>query len=226
MQFDADALADELLAIPGVVCVVLGGSRATGAADEASDWDFGLYYADMIDPADVRALGYPGEVFAPGDWSRLMDGGAWLRVGSTKVDLIYRQVEAVQHWINEANEGRFSVELLGGFLAGFPSTVLVGEAAIAHVLRGELPVDRPTYPDALRASAPPAWRARRDFSVMYAGMHTQRGDHAVADAMRVRAAIEEAHAVMAERGEWVLNEKGLLARAGVSPAERRFGESR
>ena len=34
--------------------------------------------------------------------------------------------------------------------------------------------------------------------------------------MRVRADFEEAHARLAERGEWALNEKGLLARAGMS----------
>jgi hypothetical protein len=43
-------------------------------------------------------------------------------------------------------------------------------------------------------------------------MHRTKGDDVMVQAMSARAAIEEAHAVMAERGEWVLNEKGLLAR--------------
>jgi hypothetical protein len=47
---------------------------------------------------------------------------------------------------------------------------------------------------------------------MYAGMHAARGDDVMVQAMRARAAVEEAHAVLAERGEWVFNEKGLLAR--------------
>ena len=37
-------IAERLAAIPGVVAVTLGGSRATGTAVEGSDWDFGLYY--------------------------------------------------------------------------------------------------------------------------------------------------------------------------------------
>ena len=206
-------VAARLATVANVVAVVLGGSRATGTNRPDSDWDFGVYYDRTIVPDDVRALGYAGEVFAPGEWSRLMDGGAWFDVDGTKVDVIYRSVQAVGHWIDEANEGRFEVELLGGYVAGFDTTVLVGEVALCTVLHGSLPFEVSSYPDALRRDAPARWRARRDFSLMYAGMHEARSDEVMAAAMRARAAIEEAHAVMAERGEWVLNEKGLLSRA-------------
>jgi hypothetical protein len=210
--FDPDAFADRLQTVPNVVAVVLGGSRAAGTATDASDWDFGIYYDGSLDPASLRAFELPGQVFGTGEWSPLMDGGAWFDVDGTKVDVIYRDVGAVQHWIDEANDGRFKVELLGGFIAGFDTTVLVGEVAICKLLRGEMPFAVTSYPDALRAAAPVAWRARRDFSLMYADMHRTKGDDVMVQAMSARAAIEEAHAVMAERGEWVLNEKGLLAR--------------
>ena len=214
-MFDPDRLADALIAIPNVVSVVLGGSRAAGTHRPDSDWDLGLYYEGSLDADHLRALGHPGQVFGTGEWSPLMDGGAWFDIDGTKVDVIYREVGAVRHWIAEAEAGRFKVELLGGFLAGFDTTVLVGEAAICRPLRGELPFSVAGYPDALRQSAPAAWRARRDFSLMYAEQHAERGDDVLVQAMRARAAIEEAHAVLAERGEWVLNEKGLLARAGL-----------
>ena len=212
-MFDLDALADRLIGIPNVVAVVLGGSRATGTDGPDADWDLGLYYDATLDPAHVRDLGYDGQVFAPGEWSPLMDGGAWLDVDGTKVDLIYREISAVRHWIAEADAGRFKVELLGGYLAGFDTTVLVGEVALSRPLRGTLPFRVDRYPDALRRSAPLHWRSRRDFSLLYADMHARRGDDVMEQAMRARAAIEEAHARLAERGEWVLNEKGLLARA-------------
>jgi hypothetical protein len=35
-----------LAAVPGVVAVVVGGSRATGAAHAASDTDIGLYFSE------------------------------------------------------------------------------------------------------------------------------------------------------------------------------------
>ena len=91
-------LAERLAAIPGVVAVTLGGSRATGTAVEGSDWDFGLYYRDGLDPADITALGWPGRVFAPGEWGTIVNGGAWLTVDGAKVDLIYRDLNEVLRW--------------------------------------------------------------------------------------------------------------------------------
>jgi hypothetical protein len=91
-------LAGQLAAIPGVVAVTLGGSRAAGTAGEDSDWDFGLYNRDRLDPADIIALGWPGRVFAPGEWGDIVNGGAWLTIGGTKVDLIYRNLDEVLHW--------------------------------------------------------------------------------------------------------------------------------
>ena len=215
MAFDPEAFADALARIPTVVAVVLGGSRATGRARPDSDWDFGIYYDGALDTDDVRALGHEGQVSEIGEWSPLMNGGAWFVIDGVKVDVIYRDVAAIAHWISEANEGRFKVELLNGYLAGFPTTVLVGEVALGKVLHGSLPFSVAAFPEALRDTAPSHWRGRRDFHEMYAGFHEKRGDDMLAAANRTRALVEEAHARMAERGEWVLNEKGLLARAGL-----------
>jgi predicted nucleotidyltransferase len=43
----------------GVVAVALGGSRAAGTADAASDWDLGVYYRGGI---DLGALARHGQV--------------------------------------------------------------------------------------------------------------------------------------------------------------------
>jgi hypothetical protein len=40
----------------GVLAVALGGSRAAGTADAASDWDLGLYYRGEIDLTVLRDL--------------------------------------------------------------------------------------------------------------------------------------------------------------------------
>jgi hypothetical protein len=212
---DVDRIADQLSGVGNVRAVVLGGSRAAGTDGPDSDWDLGVYYDGTIDPDELRAFGYDGQVFAAGEWSPLMNGGAWWVIDGVKVDVIYREIGAVQHWIDEAKEGRFHVELLGGFVAGFDTTVLVGEAAICKLLRGTMPFSVPSYPEALRRSAPIAWRARADFSNQIADVYARRGEARMEQALRTRGLVEEAHAVLAERGEWVLNEKGLLARAGV-----------
>jgi len=94
---DADGLSRRLSQIPGVVAVCLGGSRARGAARLESDWDFGLYYRGWIDTAAVRALGYSGEVVEPGAWGRLVNGGAWIEVDGARVDLLFRDLDTVEH---------------------------------------------------------------------------------------------------------------------------------
>ena len=148
-------LAARLAEIPGVVAVTLGGSRATNTAVEGSDWDFGLYYRGRLDPADIRALGWPGRVFAPGEWGRIVNGGAWLTVDGTKVDLIYRDLNVVAHWTAAAEAGEFEIQREVGYVAGIATYVLVGELALGRVLAGELP--RPAFPPKLRQTAPIAW---------------------------------------------------------------------
>jgi hypothetical protein len=45
--------------------------------------------------------------------------------------------------------------------------------------------------------------------------HAEHGRHAQSTGLVVQAATMAAHAVLAARGEWVTNEKTLLARAGL-----------
>src|SRR5215210_7756478 len=125
-------LAERLSRVPGVVAVTLGGSRAQGTHRPDSDWDFGLYYEDAIDPDDVRALGYGWTVVAPGDWAYPMNGGAWLKVEGQTVDLLYRERADVERWTTEAKEGRWELFRMPGYVAGMASYVLVGEASVGR----------------------------------------------------------------------------------------------
>jgi Nucleotidyltransferase domain len=118
----AAMVAERSAQIPGVVAVTLGGSRAQGGHGPDSDWDFGLYYRGRLDPADVAALGWPGRVFAPGErGGGVIIGGAWLQVDGRQVDLHYRDLDDVEHWLAEAHHGRFKVERLPFYLAGIPT---------------------------------------------------------------------------------------------------------
>ncbi|MGS2647610.1 nucleotidyltransferase domain-containing protein [Streptosporangium sp. LJ11] len=74
------ALAQRLARIPGVVAVVLGGSRARGTHRPDSDIDLGLYYRGDLDVTALRALaeqetGEQTELTAPGGWGPWVDGG-------------------------------------------------------------------------------------------------------------------------------------------------------
>ncbi|WP_405505214.1 nucleotidyltransferase domain-containing protein [Streptomyces purpurascens] len=211
-----DTTADRLAALPAVEAVTLGGSRAQGTERPDSDWDLAVYYRGAFDPADLRAVGWEGEVSAIGAWGGgVFNGGAWLTIDGKRVDVHYRDLDVVEHERTEAEAGRFRVEPLMFHLAGIPTYLLVAELAINKVLRGTLP--RPgIYPPALRDTAPAHWHGMATATLAYA-----RAGHAPKSALtQVAGAIalataQTAHAVLAARGEWVTNEKGLVARAGL-----------
>ncbi len=206
-------LAERLSRLPGVIAVTLGGSRAAGTARQDSDSDVALYYRSHISAEDVRALGFEETVVEPGEWGRILDGGARVMIDGRRVELLYRSLDAVEHWLAEAHAGRFEIDRVDGRVAGLPTYVLVGELATCEVLRGELP--RPTFPEALRRNAPPRWRSLAALDLDAAAAAAERGDVVMCVGLLARAAMGEAHARLAERGEWGLSESGIARRAGL-----------
>jgi len=205
--------------LPGCVAVVLGGSRAIGVTGTTSDWDLGLYYRRRIDLAALAAM---GTVHPPGSWGRLMNGGAWLRCGGERVDVLLRDLDVVEYWSRRAEAGEFENDALLGYIAGIPTYTLAAELALGKPLRGEIPSVQ--FPPALALSAPPRWRFSRSFSVAYARMHARRGDIVGATGQTAKAVIEEAHAILCERKQWICNEKRLIETAGLSDVQTLFGK--
>lgn len=213
-------IAARLAQIPGVVAVTLGGSRATGEAGPDSDWDFGLYYERPIQKQDIEALGWPGQVFGIGDWGRIVNGGAWLSVDGVQVDLVYRDLDEVVHWTEQADRGRFQVEREVGYVAGIATYVLAGELALGEVLVGDLP--RPRFSAALRQTAPAFWFHIAEGALHHAEVHAARGDAVAALANATQAVLGIANGILTRRGEWVLNEKRAVDRAGLGALQPRL----
>jgi hypothetical protein len=213
-------IAPRLAAIPGVVAVTLGGSRATNTAVESSDWDFGLYYQGQLDPADVVALGWPGRVFAPGEWGHVVNGGAWLMIDGAKVDLIYRDVDEVERWTAAAEDGLFEIHRQVGYVAGIATYILAGELALGKVLTGELP--RPRFPPKLRQTAPVAWSRLAAGALYNAKVHAGREDATGCLANLCQAVLAAGQGRLAAAGEWILNEKRLVQRAGLGGVQERL----
>ena len=212
-------VAHRLSDLPGVQAITLGGSRAEGTHRPDSDWDFSLYYREAFDPAGIRELGWPGEVFPIGGWGGgVFNGGAWLRVEGRRVDVHYRDLDAVEHQLAEARAGRFGVEPLLFHLIGIPTYIVVAELAVRQVLYGTLP--SPEYPEALRRSAPPRWLADAGRTLDYARTaHAARGHLTDTCGAIAVALASTAHAVLAARGEWITNDKQLIDRAGLRHAD-------
>jgi len=156
---------------------VLGGSRADGTARPDSDWDLGVYYRGpaSFDPAAVRALGHPGYVSALGEWGPVVDGGAWLTVDGTAVDVLFRDLDVVEGWLADAEAGRYAVLDQNGYLAGAPTYLPVGELAGCRHLGGAA-LPRPAFPERLAAAAPGRWAGRASVALLFADAHARGGD--------------------------------------------------
>lgn len=211
-------LVESLIGIPGAVAVArAGGEDPTRPAAPGGEPAYLLYYRGTLDAARLRNLGYEGDVAEPGVWGRLMNGGASLTVEGRRADVIYRDLDAVEHWVAEASEGRFEIDAVDGWLAGMPTYVLVGELASCEALAGELP--RPEFPAALREAATRRWRDTAARALEIAESLASRGDVAGCVGLLAKAAIAAGQARLAERGEWVLGEGGILRRVGLGRSE-------
>jgi predicted nucleotidyltransferase len=215
-------IVPKLAELPGVRAVVLGGSRAQGREGPDSDWDFGVYYRGTFDAELLGRLGHPAHVARPGEWGRIVNGGAWMSVLGQRVDVLLRDLDQVERWSDDARDGRFEIDGVPGHLAGLPTYTVLGEVALARVLTGELPAVE--FPDRLRRVAEARWRWCGGFSLFHADAHLAKDNTVGAAGMAAKAAMETAHGIVASRGVWVLNEKTLIERAGLTEADAIMGE--
>jgi hypothetical protein len=173
--------------------------------------------------SDLGALGHDGFVSGLGEWGPVMHGGAWLTLDGTAVDVLFRDLDTVERWVADAREGRFEGLAQNGYLAGAPTYQVGGETALSVPLAGEVP--RPEFPVALAASAPRRWRARATVSLMFARAHATAGEGVGCVGMLAHATLCAAHATLAERREWVLNETRLVERAGLAGVRAALGRA-
>jgi hypothetical protein len=223
MRAVVEDMARRLAEVPGVVGVLLGGSRARAEHRPDSDWDLGVYYRRDLDLAALRALAGPDvEVAGPGGWGPWVNGGAWLRVGDVAVDWILRDLDRVEQVWADCREGRYEVGVQAGHPLGFWSPCYAGEVALGQVLAdpaGELTELRQrtaAYPEPLRASLTArAWEA--EFLVGVAAKGAARADTLYVALCLSRAVGVLVQALFAADRRWCLNEKGALAVAETLP---------
>lgn len=224
-------LANRLVEIPGVVAVMLGGSRARGAEQPDSDVDLGLYYRPPLDVSGLRALagavaevrtgsGSP-EVTLPGAWGPWVDGGGWLTIDGMAVDWIYRDLDRVSRSWQQALAGDYNFHFQVGHPLGVPDFAYAGEVALGVVLadQGELTAlqeQMTTYPPSL-ARAIVDRLGEATFLLGALPKSALRGDVAFVAGSLFRVVGLCAHAVHARAGRWVISEKGLIEAAGALP---------
>ena len=89
--------------------------------------------------------------------------------------------------------------------------------AVNDVLSGTLP--RPAFTHRLRETAPALWFRLAAGALTIGRVHAERGDTVAALANLTQAVLATAQGRLAAAGEWALNEKRIIERAGLSEAQ-------
>jgi hypothetical protein len=219
-------LTDALAGVPGVRAVVLGGSRARGIASERSDYDIGLYY-DAATPFDIAALrltvaalddrGAAAEVTEIGGWGPWINGGGWLTISGTRVDLLYRDLDRVRGAINECRSGSVLACYQAGHPHAFLTSIYAGEVAVCVPLAdpqgsiAALKALTTPYPERLREALTKKFIWEAQFARDNAQHGRASDDVNYVNGCCFRAIASLCQAICAANGEYLLNEKGAVA---------------
>ncbi len=225
-------IAALLAEVPGVAAIALGGSRARRTAIDASDYDLGLYYGanrpldvDRLRRAAAGLVDDPSltTVTSIGEWGPRVVGGAWLVIGGKKVDLLYREVEAVEAAIAECRAGRVAMSYQPGHPHGFSSAIWMGEVALSVPLHDPLGVlaglkaQTAPFPDALAKAVVDLFLWEVAFSIENGETAVRRGDQTQVAGCAYRALACIGQVLFALNRRYLINEKGALQEAAGFP---------
>ncbi len=228
LQRMVPALAD----VPGIAAIALGGSRARGTATETSDYDIGLYFSagrplDTIELlqavrgfADAREA---AQVTPVGGWGPWIVGGGWLSIAGRKVDLLYRNIEAVAETIEKCRAGEVEIHYQPGHPHGFCSAIWMGEVALCVPLHdpdgrlATLKAATSPYPRALRDAVIRKFDWEILFAIENAELAAGRAEQTHVAGCVYRALACTAQVLFALNERYLINEKGALEEAATLP---------
>jgi predicted nucleotidyltransferase len=225
-------IVQRLADVDGVAAIVLGGSRARGTAHETSDYDLGLYFsADRALDTDQLLEAVKGLVDEPdaaqvtpvGEWGPWIVGGAWLTVARRKVDLLYRNVEAVTAVIASCRAGEITMHYQPGHPHGFCSAIWMGEIALCEVLHdpqgiiAALKTRTVPYPAPLGDALIRRFAWEILFAIENGELAAARDEQTHMAGCAYRALACVAQVLFALNGRYLINEKGALEEAATFP---------
>jgi Nucleotidyltransferase domain len=212
--------------VGGMRAIVLGGSRARGIATERSDYDIGLYY-EASTPLDVDALrtaaaslddrGTAAEITEIGGWGPWINGGGWLTIAGTRVDLLYRDLFRVRAVIDECRAGQVGCHYQPGHPHGFVTAIYAGEVAVCAPLAdpygdiAALKTLTTPYPQKLRDALTKKFMWEAQFALDNARHGRASDDVNYVNGCCFRAIASLCQMLCSANGEYLLNEKGAVA---------------
>jgi hypothetical protein len=209
--------------LPGLT-LALGGSRARGNASPDSDYDIGVYYDGSLDfDAVLAAAARLGDVDGfgrPGEWGPWINGGVWLKMGGTKVDLLLRDARRVREVVLECAAGRPEIYYQAGHPHGFVTSIYAGEVhqcVPVHDpvgLLADLKALTDPYPEPLADALIGKFGWESSFALDTAEAAARRGDAAYVAGCAFRAVACLTQVVFAQARRYLTNEKGSVRSAG------------
>ncbi|MEI3614979.1 nucleotidyltransferase domain-containing protein [Pseudogracilibacillus sp. SO30301A] len=216
----------ELAGLPGVIGIVLGGSRARRTHSPDSDIDIGIYYdeSEGFNTNDIEksALHLNDEkkdhlITSLGEWGEWINGGGWLVVNGYHVDLIFRDIKRVNKVIDDCLSGLVSIHYQTGHPHGYLNAMYMGELAICHVLsdpEGILAgLKRKTepYPEKLKKAMIEYFSFEASFSLMFMEANANKDDisYMMGHCFRSISCLNQV--LFAKNGMYCINEKKAVS---------------
>jgi hypothetical protein len=207
-----------------VSAIVLGGSHALGTSHANSDLDIGVYYSQVapfsIEDVKkvVRYVTHRNDSVVTGfyEWGRWVNGGAWINVGPAKVDLLYRNIDQVEHAIIEARKGVWHEDFDQQPTYGFRSVTYLAEIDCCiplYDLHGRIAALKKlvvTYPQALKHTIVSEMLWNVEFALVQARDFARKRDIYNTAGCITRIANYLTHALFALNETYYLNDKHAL----------------
>ncbi len=219
-------IKEELDGLPGVVGIVLGGSRARGTHSPDSDIDIGIYYDESkgfnINDIEKSALNLNDEkkeqlITSLGEWGEWINGGGWLVIQGYHVDFIFRDIKRVSKVIDDCLSGLVSIHYQTGHPHGYLNAMYMGELAICNVLSdpegtlGELKKKTEPYPEKFKEAMILYFSFEASFSLMFMEDNANKDDisYVMGHCFRSIACLNQV--IFSKNEEYCINEKKAVA---------------
>lgn len=217
-----DEITIELKGIPGIVGIVLGGSRARGTNHQDSDIDIGIYYNESegfkVSEIDKIATKLDDEhrinlVSSLGEWGPWVNAGGWLVIQGYRVDFIFRDVKRVSKVIDDCLNGKISSNYQTGHPHAYLNSMYMGEVAICKILDDpknkitELKEKTIPYSENLRNAIIGWYMFEASFSLMFAKSNIDKDDISYVCGHCFRSISSLNQVLFALNNEYCINEK-------------------
>lgn len=219
-------ITNALNGLPGIVGIVLGGSRARGNHGPTSDIDIGIYY-DMSLGFDIEEINRiasklddeqrEGLVTSIGGWGPWVNAGGWLVVQGHHVDLILRDFNRVSQVVGDCMAGEISTHYHAGHPHGFLNVMYMGEISICKVLSdpkrliAHLKSKTAPYPEALKNALIGYFRFEAAFSLQHAISNVYKDDSSYVAGCCFRTVSCLNQVLFAKNEQYCVNEKKAVA---------------